>query len=887
MKIIDIRTLHGPNIYAHRPVLIMRLDLENFAERETKDIPGFNDSLLALLPGLSDHRCSRRRPGGFIERLAEGTYFGHAVEHVALELSELAGMPAYFGKVVSTDCPGTYDVVAEYANEEGMRSLLRAACDLVEALAAGKAFPLQERIAGARAAAEQSELGPSTRAVVEAVRRRNFPWRMAGEQSSLIEIGWGRNRRRILAAMSDQTSATGVDIASDKMLTKKLLDDAMIPVPAGKIVRSVEEALAALKEIGPPVAVKPIDANQAKGVTLSVRTDAEMTEAFRSAAEFSALVVVEEMVEGTDYRVLVVGGKVAAAAQRCPAQVTGDGIHTIRELVEQTNRDPNRGEGHTKPLTFLRINETVLKNLQAVGLAPESIPDKGRHVLLQQAANLSTGGTATDVTDLIHPEVARACERAARIIGLDICGIDLVLRDIAGLMDRRNGSVIEVNASPGLRMHTHPSYGRSHDVGEAIVEMLYPQGTTARIPLISITGTNGKTTVTRMIGHILQSAGMNVGMTTTDAIYVRGKIIARGDLTGSQSARTVLGDPAVDVAVLETARGGIVRSGLGYDWSDVSVITSIQPDHIGQDGIRSVDDILHIKSLVAERVREGGTLILNLDDERVAGIADLPRVREPERKIVYYSVLRGRDAIHQHGGGNSAGYYLNDGWIMEVQGLQQRPVASVTAIPVTMNGIARFNIGNAMAAIAAGRAIGLDTKEIAMALMGFTADQANPGRANLFKVRKGYVLVDYGHNTEAITAIAQMSAAADPSRITGIVGIPGDRADSIIEEAGRAAAHGFHRLIIREDLDLRGRQKGEVPRMLHDAIRKASPGRECYVVPDTCQALDRALLDMMEDELIVVFYDTLEPLLEILQRYEAVPAHSMNIRQHVTVKTAI
>ncbi len=641
MNIISIRSLHGPNTYAHRPVLVMRLDLAEFAGRETRDIPGFNEALLTLLPGLSDHRCSRRRAGGFIERLREGTYFSHVVEHVALELSEVAGIPAYFGKAISTDDRARFDIVTEYVNEAGMRYLLRTATELTGALAAGNSFPLQERITEARAVANRSTLGPSTCAVVDAAKRRNFPWRLTSEQTSVIEIGWGCNRRRIQAAMSDHTSAVGVDIACDKQITKTLLNEALIPVPAGQVVHSPEEALAAFREIGPPVAVKPLDANQAKGVTLNVQTEAGMTGAFQSAVEFSSHVLVEEMVQGDDYRVLVIGGKVVAAAQRQPAQVMGDGIQTVRQLIDQTNSDPNRGEGHLRPLTLLQINDTALKNLQAAGLTPESVPEAGRRVLLHQAANLSTGGTAADVTDLLHPDVARTCERAARVIGLDICGVDLVLRDITRPLDRGNGCVIEVNASPGLRMHVHPSHGKSRDVGEAIIDMLYPEGTTARIPVVSITGTNGKTTVTRMIGHILQSAGMNVGMTTTDAMSIRGTIVARGDLTGPQSARAVLGDSAVDIAVLETARGGIVRAGLGYDWSDVSVITTIQPDHVGQDGIRSVDDILYIKSLVAERVREGGTLILNLDDERVAGISDLPRVREPEKRIVYYSLVRG------------------------------------------------------------------------------------------------------------------------------------------------------------------------------------------------------------------------------------------------------
>ncbi len=887
MRIISIRTLHGPNLFAHRPVIIMRLDLEDLTGKETKDIPGFNERLLALLPGLTDHRCSRRRAGGFVERLREGTFFSHTVEHVALELSELAGMPAYFGKAIATEKRGIFDIVTEFDSEQGMHSLLHLACSVIDSLVAGKEISLEDPIRQAQAVAAANEMGPSTRALVDAAERRGFPWRQLGEGSSIIDIGYGSRRRRIQAAMSDETGVIGVDVAGDKQLTKRLLADAMIPVPAGKVTRTIGEALAALEAIGSPVAVKPADGNQANGVTLNVCSPAAMADAFAHAATFSSQVLVEEMIEGNDYRVLVVGGKAIAAAQRCPAQVTGDGVRTVKELIDQMNSDPDRGQGHAKPLTFVEITEVVLRNLEAAGLTLEDIPESGKKVLLQQAANLSTGGTASDVTDLMHPEVARTCERAARIIGIDICGIDLVLRDITRPMGKNNGCILEVNASPGLRMHLYPTHGKGRAVGEAIMETLYPQETSARIPIISTTGTNGKTTVTRMIGHILSKAGWNVGMTTTEGLSIRGEMVARGDLTGFQSARTVLCDPAVDIAVLETARGGIVRSGLGYDWSDVGIITTIQPDHVGQDGIRSVQDILYIKSLIAERVREGGTLILNLDDELVASVADLPRVREPRKNIVYFSLKRRREEVQQHAGGSGTGYYLEDGWIMEVKGLQQQPFMHVSMIPATLEGLAVFNIANAMAAIAATRACGVSPKEITASLMQFSTERSNPGRVNLFRVQKGYVLLDYGHNAEAIGAIARMAAAAECARVTGIVGIPGDRADWVIQEAATVAAHGFQRLIIREDIDLRGRQSGEVTRLLHDAVRNAVPGRECFVIPDTRSALERALADMVDDELIVIFYEEFEPLLELLRLYDAVPVQSMVTRRHAKVKTAI
>src|SRR5215813_2173226 len=632
MRVGDIRALTGPNVYSHHPVLSMRLYLDDLTGKESREFPGFNELLLELLPGLAKHRCCTRREGGFLERLREGTYFGHVVEHVALELTELAGVPVYHGKTRSAGEPGTYNVIIEYKAEEGTERLLRMAVEIVESLtsrAKGGAFPLEMRLKEVRKLIARTELGPTTKAITRAATRRGIPWKRVGE-NSLIQLGYGKYRRFIQAAMTERTSAVAVDIASDKELTKILLRDAGIEVPYGILAQSEAEAVEALETIGAPVVIKPYNLSQGKGVSLNLTSPAQVAQAYRIAKQFATKVVVERQLVGRDYRALVIDGKVAAVSERVPAHVTGDGERTIAELVEAVNRHPARGEDHERPLTKIAIDPAMIEFMKRRDLTLNHVPKPDQVVYLRECANLSTGGTARDVTDLIHPQIAAMCERAAQTIGLDICGIDLILDDIARPLGPDNG-IVEVNAAPGLRMHVSPSEGRSHDVGAAIIDMLYPGGATGRIPIISITGTNGKTTITRRVAHALSQKGMTVGMATTDGIYIGGELIIEGDTTGPRSAQTVLSDPSVEIAVLETARGGIVRGGLGYDWSDISVISNVRLDHVGQDGIETLDDLLHVKALVAERVRKGGTLILNADDERLVQLADDELVATPKK----------------------------------------------------------------------------------------------------------------------------------------------------------------------------------------------------------------------------------------------------------------
>jgi cyanophycin synthetase len=881
MKIENIRTLAGANVYTHQPVLIMRLHLERLAETASREIPGFNEHLLTLLPGLREHRCSRDRRGGFVERLLEGTYFAHIVEHTALELSEAAGIPVGFGRARYAGAPGVYHVVVAYKSEQGMRYLLQTAVELIEALVKGEEFPLAEKLEEARAVVTDTELGPSTRAIVDAAARRGIPWTRVGEDS-FVQLGYGKNRRFIQAAMCEQTSAIAVECAGDKEFAKLLLRQVSIPVPRGEVVRTEEDAVDALDHIGVPCVVKPLDGRQGKGVSLNISTPPQMRQAFHVAHEFSDNVLIEELFVGKNYRVLVVGGRMVAASERLPAHVMGDGEHTIAELIERENQNPARGQGHEKPLTQIKVDEIMAAYLSKAGMSLGDVPPRGEMVMLRESINLSTGGTAKDVTDDVHPEVAEMCERAARVIGMDICGIDLVMRDIGARVElsghaRQGGGIIELNAAPGLRMHLYPGEGQPRDVGGAIIEMLYPEGSDGRIPILSVTGTNGKTTVTRMIGHVLSQAGQQVGMTTTDGIYFGGRRIVEGDTTGPHSARTILTDPAVEVAVLETARGGIVRRGLGYDWSDISVMTNIAPDHIGQDGIESVDDLLHIKSLVAERVRAGGTLVLNADDELLARLAETnPRVARTPKRIVYFSLRDDNALVRSHVAAGGTAYFVRAGYIVEAAAGVETLLMRADEIPSTMGGAAEFQIANVLAATAACRAYGVARERLRESLRTFASND-NPGRANLYQINGGFVMIDYGHNPDAFAAVCRMAATWTDRRVAGIIGVPGDRDNSVVEAAGRVAARGFHRVIIKEDKDLRGRAHGEVAKLLCEAVNDESPGTECSIVLDEVEAMRSELEQMNDGRALVVFYDQIEPVADLLAEFGATPASAVGV----------
>jgi cyanophycin synthetase len=876
MRVRNIRSLDGPNIFTYSPVVLMELDLEDLAGVESHQLDGFVNRLLSMLPGLADHGCSHRRPGGFVERLHEGTYLGHVVEHVALELSEPAGIPVTYGKTVraGANSHGVYHVAVESSCHPAMRHLLEVAVQLVQAAVSSQPFALDEPVRRARELVARSALGPSTAAIVDGAARRGIPVRRL-DGDSLVQLGTGRHRRVLRAAMADTTSAVAVDVAADKQLTKDLLADAMLPVPRGRLVASAADTESAFEQLGGAVVVKPVDGQQGRGVTLGLRRVADVSRAYHVAAEVSRRVLVEEHIEGRDCRVLVVGGAVVAASHRRPPEVCGDGRQTVRELVDAANAHPDRGHAHEKYLTRIPLDDVTSDVLAEQGLSIESVPGPGATVLLRRTGNLSTGGTATDITDTLHPQIAAMCERAARVVGLDICGVDLVVDDHASPIAPGRGAIVELNASPGLRMHEHPSEGEARPAGSAIIDLLFPPGTASRVPIVSITGTNGKTTVTRMTGHVLDAWGWTVGMTTTDGISIGARQVAQGDLTGPQSARLVLADPAVDVAVLETARGGIARRGLGYDWSDVGVITNIQLDHIGQDGIETLDDLVHVKSLVAERVREFGRLVLNADDEVSARLMDHPRVARIDRQIALFSVHAHHVLISRHVAAGGTAYVVQGGWLTELTPGAGRRIMRTRSIPAAMGGAAACNVSNALAAVAAARGLGVPVEIIAAALSTFELQLHNPGRVNVFEVNGGHVLLDYAHNPAAIRAIGDLARGCGAREVDAVIGVPGDRADALIEECARAAADVFDRVIVREDRNLRGRGAGEVAGLLTAAFRRAAPGRECLAVLDSADAIRTAVGRLRPRELAVILFEQLDEARAVVQSMGAQPVASL------------
>lgn len=851
MKILWARHIDGPNVYIYKPVLVARVDLEWLTERESHEFPGFSDRLLRLLPGLCEHHCAKGAPGGFVERLYGGTYFGHIAEHIAIELACCLGLDVHYGKTLYAGGTGLYDVVMECKSFECQRMLLESAIDLLMNVLDGAACNVDDILLRARGIHATAELGPSTQSIVDAAHRRGIPVRRIG-QGSLIQLGHGVARKLVEATITDQTSAVAVDVACDKDMTKRMLREAGIAVPDGGVAVHPDEALALFHAMGPPVVVKPYNGNQGHGVSLDLWTDEDVLEAFDIAAEYTNRVIVERHAEGRNIRVLAVGGQYVAASERIPARVLGDGVQSIRELIEEANRDPLRGDDHEKPLTKITVDSVVLHHLRRQGLDLANVPPAGEWICLRDSANLSTGGEAVDVTDDLHPTYRRLAERVARLIGLDVCGLDLVVRDPTAPYQPSTCFVIEVNASPGIRMHQHPSYGMARDAGEAIVGALYPTGS-GRIPIIAVTGTNGKTTTTRLIGHGIAQSGKQVGMTTTGGVFIGGEKVQSGDTTGPDSARVVLSDPAVEVAVLETARGGIVRGGLAYDKANVAVFTNIAIDHIGQDGVETIEDLMHIKSLVTECVYDEGTVVLNADDPHLVELSKRLRAH-----VVFFSMMDDHPALKRHLACGGVGYYVSRGWLVEARGHLTWEVAPIVEIPLTLGGTARFQVENALAAVAALRAYGLTRQQTAHALASFAPQQDNPGRCVLFQMPcGGHVVLDYGHNPAGFAQIGRWLAEVPHKRLVGVVGVPGDRADSVIRQSAVSASDIFDAFVVKEDEDKRGRREGEVATMLASQIAAKCPEKPCTVVLSETEALARAVESMERGDIVVVFYESL------------------------------
>ncbi len=858
MQILSVHTMPGANIYSHHPVLRVRLGLDAGEDVPTNELGDFAARLLTSLPGLAEHGCSRGYPGGFAERLLEGTYLPHVFEHVMIELQCRAGYEVSFGKARETGRAGVYDIVVGYRVAQAASAAVDATEELLAALLGGGAYDAAAAIARIRQAGEAGSLGPSTAAIAAAAGRRGIPVTRVADEDLLI-LGYGRCQQRIWTTVTGRTGAVAVDLACDKALTKLVLGGGGVPVPEGYSVESAAEAVRTAASLGRPVAVKPATGNQGKGVTLNIETPAEVERAFEIAAAFDRRVLVEAFIPGRQYRLCIVGGKLAAAAERIPAYVMGDGVHTVDELVAMVNRDPLRGEGHERPLTKIKIDPVAIMVLARQALTPRDVPAAGQVVYIRENANLSTGGTAVDVTDAVHPDNVLLAERTAMLLGLDVAGVDIVAEDIGLPICGGRGGVIEVNAAPGIRMHHYPSAGKPRDVAARIIEYLFPRGD-GRIPVIAITGTNGKTTVSRMIGHIWQQAGYRAGMTTTDGIYIDNRRVVEGDTTGPVSARTVLTDPTVEVAVLETARGGMQRSGLGFDACDVAVVTNISEDHLGQDGIEDVDDLVFIKSLLVEVVRPDGHTLLNADDPYVTALRGRAR-----GEIVYFSTEPENLLIRRHLSVGGKAFFVQDGIIYAACGRLGRPIVRVEDVPVTLGGAALHNVQNAVIAAAACYCMKVPVSYIRGGLSSF--DQ-NPGRLNMMEIGDFRVCVDYGHNPAGYQALLNTAKRLGASRLVGVIAAPGDRRDDVIRNVGRVAGCGFEYLFIKEDTDLRGRQPGETAELLRrGALEAGIPAERITTIFAEDAAVQAALSAAMPGDLIVVFYEKYDKVLTVIEAF--------------------
>lgn len=845
IHINDFTIYRGRNIFSHRPTMKMIVDIGKYGKIPTNRIPGFNEKLLALFPGLRTNVCGVGYEGGFVERLEEGTYMAHVLEHVVLEMQAMVGYDLHYGKTRVIKEPSVYYLVYEYENEVCGLECGKASVFILNRLLEGEEIEIGEFIEYLKRISGEAELGPSTTAIVNETKKRNIPVTRIGN-GSLVRLGYGKFSRLIEATLTDATSCISADISSNKQFTKFLLGEQQIPVPYGKVVFSEISAQMVSRQIGLPVVIKPFDANQGKGVHLNLKKKKEIIAAFKDAAKYSNGIIVEQYISGRDYRVLVVGGKVCAVAERLPALVTGDGEHTIEELVKILNEDPRRGEQHEKALTKIRLDAVADKFLKLHHMTRESIPAAGEVVKLRGNANLSTGGTSIDCTDLIHPDNADIAVRAANAIGIDIAGIDIVTEDIAKSIYDTGGAVVEVNTAPGIRMHLYPNEGTPRNVAEDIVNWLFPDDSAAHFPIVSVTGTNGKTTVVRLIAHVLSAAGKTVGITSTSGTYINDKCICRGDNSGPRSARALLSNKSIDAAVLETARGGIVREGLGYDLADVGVITNISGDHLGLDGINTPEDLAFVKSLVAEAIKESGAAVLNAEDALTTFI--LERVKH---RVVFF--CKDKSAAEKFLRPGDSVVSVQDGMISAEEKGQLQNIVSVSEIPVTMQGKIECNIENCLTAAAALYALKIPSETIAG---GFKTFDNNAGRFNIYELNGFQVMMDYGHNPAGYQQALKTCRTLASGRLIGVIGMPGDRPDDAMRDVGKQCAQVFSRIIIKEDKDLRGRAPGEVADIFLRAIKKTGfPASEVIIIENELNALKSAVADAVPGDFIAVFYE--------------------------------
>jgi cyanophycin synthetase len=902
MRVLARAVYRGPHLYSRTPMIRIQLDLGPLEQRPTDTLPEFVEALVETLPELRQHGCSYREPGGFLRRLTDGTWMGHVVEHVALALQTAAGATgAVRGKTRSVKTkPGVYNVMYAYDQEEpgliagrlslelvddllppdlrGLRGL-----DRVHAPVLDPAEPLdvQAAVAAVRRSLGRTRLGPTTRSLVREAERRGIPVMRLDEQS-LVQLGWGSRRKLLRASITGETSQIAVESAGNKQLTRTLLAGAGVPVPQGEVVRTVRGAVEAAARLGWPVVVKPLDGNHGRGVTLDIVTEDGVRDAFARAAEHGRRIIVEQQLTGRDHRILVVNGRVVAVAERVPAHVVGDGASTVGQLIETVNRDPRRGVGHEQVMTRISVDEHVIGLLRRAGLTLESVPARGVTVFLRDTANLSTGGTAVDRTDDIHPDNAAIARRAVLTLGLDVAGVDFLATDITRSVRETGGGIVEVNAAPGFRMHLEPSVGQARDVARPVIDMLFPRGSRSRIPIVAITGTNGKSTTARMVGRVLRQAGMTVGLTSTSGVYVNDERVLKADASGPKSARMVLRDPTVDAAVLEVARGGLLREGLAFDVCDVGMVLNVQADHLGLGGIDTLEELARVKSVVTASTARRGTSVLNADDPLTIRMA-----RHARGRLCWFSLRGGDDMpgfLRRHVAEGGRAVVLEPGerggrLVVHDRG-ERVEVVDAAAIPLTMGGLAGFNTQNALAALAAGVSLGVSPAVAAEGLAALHSTfEENPGRLNIHDIAHGSgrvrVIMDYAHNPAGLTALKAYldQVRGDHDRLIGLVSIPGDRRDADIREMGEIAAGVFDRLVFRERPDGRGRRPGEVVRLLTEgALAAGFPEARLLTVLSEGAAVEAALRLAEPGDLVVLLPTELDPVWKQVTAFQPQPA---------------
>ncbi|HLP10900.1 MAG TPA: cyanophycin synthetase, partial [Flavobacteriales bacterium] len=800
--------------------------------------------------------------GGFFTRVEKGTWMGHVIEHIALETQTLAGMDTGFGRTRETKTPGVYNVVFSYMEEKVGMFAAESAVAIAQALADGVDYDLQADIKKMREIREDVRLGPSTGSIVDEAVARDIPWIRLGT-NSLVQLGYGVNQMRFQATITCKTSNIAVDIAGNKEETKRLLRAASIPVAVGDIVVDEEDLKNVIDKINYPIVIKPLDGNHGKGASINVNTWEDAVAGLAHAKKYSRRVIVERFITGYDFRILVIDNKIVAAAQRVPAHVKGDGKNSIQQLIDIENTDPRRGYGHENVLTEINVDRDTLDLLAKHNYTVDTVPAKDEIVYLKSTANLSTGGTSIDITDMLHPENIFLAERISRVIGLDVCGIDIMAKNLTQPLKETGGVILEVNAAPGFRMHLAPSEGLPRNVAAPVIDMLYPPGKPSRIPIIAVTGTNGKTTTTRLLAHIVKNNGYKVGFTTSDGIYVQNHMLEKGDTTGPISTEFILKDPTVEFAVLETARGGILRSGLGFSRCDIGIITNIQEDHLGISDIHTLDDLARVKGVVVESVKKDGWAVLNAEDKQCVKLA-----QDLNCKVAYFSMNEHSDVIVNHcRAGGIAAIYEN-GFITIKKGDWKMRVNKANHVPLTMGGKAKFMIANVLAATLASYLYGFKTEDIKSSLETFIPGAAQtPGRMNIFNFKKFKVMIDFAHNPMGYLGIEDFLTTVESDHKVGIIAGVGDRRDEDIKECAKIGARMFDHIIIRQEKHLRGRTEDEIINLILEGIKESGKKVTYEIIPKETEAIKHAINGAKEGSFITALSDVVTNAIEIVQQY--------------------